>query len=183
MLLATSLFIAGALVAPAPRLASPQRATRICMMSDEESGASTGAPTTGVGFGQQNQMAEERGRKALEALRAAQGEKGYDDSLQGLKPRPGDEPVEVPQEFKSTVTLGFAGFLIIGGIVSLFVGGSLWEPKGFDESGAPPPDEVASSTQQQPAFGFVPTAREREQVAEAAAQVSEAPTPQAEASE
>jgi hypothetical protein len=111
------------------------------------------------GFGS-NAMAEERGRKALEALREASGEKGYDSSLQGLQ-RPDEEPpVEVPQEFKSTVTLGFAGFLILVGFISLILGGSLWEPKGFEEDGTPPVDNT-------PAFGFVPTAREREQVQEA----------------
>ena len=96
----------------------------------------------------------------MEALREATGEKGYDDSLQGLKSPEEEVPVEVPQEFKSTVTLGFAGFLIVGGIISLIVGGSLWEPKGFNEDGTPPPEST-------PAFGFVPTARERAQVQEA----------------
>ena len=111
------------------------------------------------GFGS-NAGAEERGRKALAALREASGEKGYDDTLQGLKSSGEEPPAEVPQEFKSTVTLGFAGFLITGGILSLILGGSLWEPKGFEEDGSPPTESV-------PAFGFVPTALEREQVQEA----------------
>ena len=52
-------------------------------------------------------------------------------------------------EFKSSLTLGFAGFLIVAGIVSLVLGGSLWEPKGFNEDGSPPNDAT-------PAFGFTP---------------------------
>ena len=68
------------------------------MMADGEDSA-------GVGFGSSsNEQAEERGRKALDAMRAASSDgKGYDSSLQGLQARPEDEPVEVPQEFKSTV--------------------------------------------------------------------------------
>lgn len=57
--------------------------------------------------------------------------------------------MEVPQEFKSKITLGFAGFLIAGGVLSLFVGGSIWEPK----EGAQPSVE---QQQDVPAFGFVP---------------------------
>jgi hypothetical protein len=130
--------------------------------------------TAGQGFGKSsansNAAAEERGRKALEALKASAGSaKGYDSSLQGLRGSEPEEPVEVPQEFKDTVVYGFAGFLILGGFISLFVGGSLWEPKGFNEDGTPPSEQVASSTQSAPAFGFVPTAREREQVNEAIA--------------
>ena len=95
--------------------------------------------------------AEERGRAALEAMRAASADKGYDSSLQGLQDRPAEEPIDPKEfaEFKSKLTLGFAGFLIVGGILSLFVGGSLWEPKGFQDDGTPPPEDV-------PAFGFVP---------------------------
>ena len=130
------------------------RQANILMAADED--------TSGMGFGNSNAEAEERGRKALEALRAASNEKGYDDTLQGLSAQPEEELVEVPQEFKSQVTLGFAGFLIVGGILSFVVGGSIWEPKGFNEDGSPP----AEST---PAFGFVPsiTPREMEQLEQA----------------
>ena len=109
--------------------------------------------TAGTGFGSPRKYVEEeeRGRKALEALRAASAEQGYDSSLQGLQSKDGDEPIEVPEEFKSKVILGFAGFLIAGGVAALFAGGSLWEPKGFNEDGTPPPEET-------PAFGFVPSA-------------------------
>lgn len=138
------------LLAPAP-LRSHAFRTPLIIMSSEDS-------TTGKGFG--DAAAEERGRKALEALREASGEKGYDNSLQGLRSPEEEPPVEVPQEFKSTVTLGFAGFLIVFGVISLILGGSLWEPKDFNEDGTPPADNT-------PAFGFVPTARERAQVQEA----------------
>ena len=130
---------------------------RVSMMSM----ANGDETTSGVGFGAKSSYddAEERGRKALEALKAASADKGYDSSLQGLQGSEETE-VEVPQEFKSTVTLGLAGFLIVAGGISLIVGGNLWEPKGFNEDGAPPPESA-------PAFGFVPTAREKAQVNEA----------------
>eukprot|EP00325_Prymnesiales_sp_UTEX-LB-985_P035082 CAMPEP_0174716500 /NCGR_PEP_ID=MMETSP1094-20130205/24289_1 /TAXON_ID=156173 /ORGANISM="Chrysochromulina brevifilum, Strain UTEX LB 985" /LENGTH=176 /DNA_ID=CAMNT_0015916269 /DNA_START=79 /DNA_END=609 /DNA_ORIENTATION=- len=106
----------------------------------------------GGGFGDvrtnQQVATEERGRKALEELRAATMERGYDSSLQGLKDRAEDEEIEVPQEFKSTVTLGLAGFLILGGVVALLVGGPLWEAKsGVSE---------ISQGEAGSAFGFVP---------------------------
>ena len=52
------------------------------------------------------------------------------------------------EQFKSQLTLGFAGFLILGGVVSLLVGGSLWEAKDVNADGTPPESD--------PAFGFVP---------------------------
>ena len=94
---------------------------------------------------------EARGRAALEKLRDASAERGYDSTLQGLSDRP-SAPEPTPEElseFKSSLTLGFAGFLIVAGIVSLVLGGSLWEPKGFNEDGSPPNDAT-------PAFGFTP---------------------------
>ena len=100
-------------------------------------------------------------------MRTASAEKGYDSSLQGLQGADPEEPVEVPQEFKDTVVYGFAGFLILGGFISLFVGGSLWEPKGFENDGSAPMEQVASAQQASPAFGFVPTQREREQANQA----------------
>ena len=91
-------------------------------------------------------------RQALEKLRQASADRGYDTSLQGLQDGP-ETPEPTPEElekFKGQLTLGLAGFLILGGVVSLFVGGSLWEPKGFNEDGSPP-EETS------PAFGFVPS--------------------------
>lgn len=111
--------------------------------------------TAGRGFGTPNYEAEEaRGRDALEAMRAAQADRGYDSSLQGLRDKPMEaEPTpEELNEFKSQITLGLAGFLIVGGVLSLFVGGSLWEPKGANEDGTPP-------AQSEPAFGFVPQSK------------------------
>jgi hypothetical protein len=109
-----------------------------------------GSSMAGLGFGE-NAAAEARGREALEKLRQGSSERGYDPTLQGLQDRPEDVPVEVPQEFKSTVTLGLAGLLIAGGVVSILAGGSLWEDAPAPTSDAPP-GEVA------PAFGFVPSA-------------------------
>eukprot|EP00316_Scyphosphaera_apsteinii_P022731 CAMPEP_0119331146 /NCGR_PEP_ID=MMETSP1333-20130426/79915_1 /TAXON_ID=418940 /ORGANISM="Scyphosphaera apsteinii, Strain RCC1455" /LENGTH=167 /DNA_ID=CAMNT_0007340673 /DNA_START=74 /DNA_END=577 /DNA_ORIENTATION=- len=111
----------------------------------EENEVSNKRSTAGVGFGQRRDYSEEveRGRKTLDALRQA--------SEQGsmLQTPAKDEPVEVPQEFKSKLILGFAGFLITTGIAFLIIGGSISEPKGFNEEGTPPVDAT-------PAFGFVP---------------------------
>lgn len=128
---------------PALLATRPPRACTIVAQADDEP-----SDTAGVGFGDAG--AEERGRRELERMRAASGERGYDYTLQGLQD-PNDEqpPAEVPQEFKSTVTLGLAGFLILGGIVSIVVGGALWSDSN---EGAPPPAEDT------PAFGFVPSA-------------------------
>ena len=57
--------------------------------------------TAGVGFGTStNADVEARGRKALEKLRAASSDRGYDSSLQGLQTPESDIPVEVPQEVR-----------------------------------------------------------------------------------
>ena len=123
-------------------------ARRILMMADDD--------TSGKGFGTSDRYAAEeaRGRAALEKMRADQAERGYDSTLQGLQDR-----VEEPQptaeelnEFKSQLTLGFAGFLILGGIFSLFVGGSIWE----QNENAP-----MSGPEEAPAFGFKPSSTER----------------------
>ena len=116
----------------------------------------------GIGFGtpRSYEAEEERGRKALEALRAASAETGYDTSLQGLQTTDDGEEVEVPQEFKSTVTLGFAGFLILVGVVSLVFGGPVWE-SNTDSSTA----KDAAVEQQSTAFGFVPRQLEPEKLA------------------
>mmetsp|Transcript_15082 Transcript_15082/g.31734 ORF Transcript_15082/g.31734 Transcript_15082/m.31734 type:complete len:168 (+) Transcript_15082:6-509(+) len=115
----------------------------------------------GVGFGTSRKYTEEeeRGRKALEKLRDASTEKGYDSSLQGLKSED-EDPVEVPEEFKSQVILGFAGFLIVGGVISLLIGGSLWEP-----SDSAPVEDT-------PAFGFVPKAVPRPDLPPPASELS-----------
>ena len=159
--LLTSLFVASALLGNAPpRRVGCGRAPLVLAQEGDFKGFDR----------QANAEAEERGRKALEALQASVAEKGYDDSLQGLRSAPAEEPVEVPQEFKDKVVYGFAGFVILGGFISLFLGGSLWEPKGFNEDGSTPSEQVASSTQATPAFGFVPTPRERAQANEAVRQ-------------
>ena len=58
----------------------------------------------------------------MEELKASSGAKGYDDTLQGLKSvtvtteqPPEVDPKELA-EFKSSLTLGVAGFLIVGGV-------------------------------------------------------------------
>lgn len=132
---------ASALSLPPLRLPRAQRCQPHMAASDED--------RAGVGFGRRNYDEEEaRGREALEKLRTASKEKGYDSSLQGLQSTQ-EEPVEVPKEFKSQVILGLAGFLITGGVISLIVGGSIWEPTDK----APAEDT--------PAFGFVPKAASR----------------------
>ena len=68
-----------------------------------------------------------------------------------------DFPVTGSMNLSPTATPAAASFL------ALFVGGPLWEPKGFNEDGSPPAEQVASSTQSTPAFGFVPTPTERAQ--------------------
>lgn len=121
-------------------------------LASDPDGGQPKTSTAGVGFGSRRYEAEEaRGRAALEKLRDASAERGYDSTLQGLSDRP-SAPEPTPEElseFKSSLTLGFAGFLIVAGIVSLVLGGSLWEPKGFNEDGSPPNDAT-------PAFGFTP---------------------------
>ena len=116
---------------------------------------------SGKGFAPQvareNADAEARGRKALEKLRA--------EAAAANAPPPAEVPpeeVEVPEEFKSDLTLGLAGFLILVGVVSLVVGGPLWESKQFDQDSAP--------AEAGPAFGFVPTPLEKQQANEAIAQ-------------
>ena len=166
MLLIIACLSSGLLQAPAPRSVRLQHVAalrpavaRASVLRMDEAGKGFGTAGTS------NADAEARGRAELERMRASAGSaKGYDSSLQGLQGGDPEEPVEVPQEFKDTVIYGFAGFLILGGFISLFAGGSLWEPKGFQEDGSAPMEQVASSQQSSPAFGFAPTAREREQV-------------------
>ncbi|KAL3915346.1 MAG: hypothetical protein SGPRY_007261 [Prymnesium sp.] len=128
----------------APRFCAPLACAREPPPPDQSSG---------LGFGKPKYDEEvARGKEALEKLRLASKEAGYDSSLQGLQ---SDEeaPVEVPQEFKSQITLGFAGFLIVGGVVSLLVGGSIWEAK------------ESKPIEDGPAFGFVPQATSRPEAA------------------
>ena len=75
--------------------------------------------------------------------------------MQGLQDSelPEQPPAEVPQEFKSTVTLGFAGFLIVAGIASLAFGGSLWS----DGDAAPPASDAMVAGVSD---GFVPSGGE-----------------------
>ena len=122
--------------------------------------------TAGKGFGAppRYDAEEARGREALEKLRAATGERGYDSTLQGLQDKPtAPEPTaEELEQFKSQITLGLAGFLILGGVISLLIGGSLWEPKGANPDGSPPAAD-------EPAFGFVPKSINQPPPAEGAA--------------
>lgn len=124
----------------------PTTRVRASLVAQEDDGASRG-------FGRSDEAGrkaalEERGRQALESMRAASSDRGYDPTLQGLQDSAGEEmPAEVPAEFKSTVTLGAAGFLIAVGIISLVFGGSPFSTE---------PDEVAPPADATPAFGFVP---------------------------
>ena len=120
------------------------RTRTIAMKADKDT-----TSTAGRGFGDASSRyaAEEaRGMAALEKMAADVGERGYDASLQGLQDRDTD-PEPTPEElekFKSQLTLGLAGFLILGGVLSLLFGGAIW-----DDSAKDAPDNAA--------FGFAPT--------------------------
>jgi len=124
---------------------------RSCFMSMAEKDE-----TSGMGFGSSSSpyAAEEaRGREALEKLKKASAARGYDPSLQGLKDKVAQpEPTtEELQEFKSELTLGLAGFLILGGVVSLLVGGAIWDDTPRDNA----------AVEGGPAFGFMPQPMEQ----------------------
>ena len=180
MLLIVACLTSGLLQAPAPRSVRLQHVAALRSAVARASVLRMDEAGKGFGAGTSNADAEARGRAELERMRASAGSaKGYDSSLQGLQGGDPEEPVEVPQEFKDTVVYGFAGFLILGGFISLFAGGSLWEPKGFEEDGSAPMEQVVGSPQS-PAFGFAPTAREREQANQVVAPApAPAPAPQA----
>ena len=113
----------------------------------------------GKGFGKVdlNAAAEERGRKLLDELRAASNNDiGSDidglDKEESLVPSTGEgEPSPV---------LGLAGFLILAGVISLFVGGPLWSGNGFNDDGSQPDNTPSGLAPDSPAFGFVPKAVE-----------------------
>lgn len=100
--------------------------------------------TAGRGFSV-NAAAEERGRAALEKLRAEAEGSSMPKGFAAESPPAAIDPQEFEQ-FKSNITLGLAGFLIVAGVISLIVGGSIWEPS----------DEGAPAAESEPAFGFVP---------------------------
>ena len=79
--------------------------------------------SAGKGFGKLSveEEAAARGREQLEALRAATSDRGYDSTLQGLqdKLKEPEATAEELEQFKSQITLGLAGFLILGGVLSL----------------------------------------------------------------
>jgi len=163
---------------PAPKLARPgvSVAQRVAPRSGAPiAQADEPTETAGKGFGSTSsryEAEEARGREALEKLRAASAAKGYDATLQGLQEVAAEEEAaptpEQLEEFKSNLTLGFAGFLFLGGFVSLFLGGSLWEPS--------PADSETSPTEASSAFGFVPKTATRAEPAEAAPPVAGGPT-------
>ena len=156
LLLLCTVASSAALVIPvAPRV--PVRALRACSLvaqaDDDEDSAGVGfQPQPGGTKPPSYAAEEERGRAYLQQLKEASAERGYDYTLQGLQDRPEDkstvpEPTaEEMEKFKSTVTLGLAGFLIVGGVLSLVVGGSLWEPS----------EDSTSAADESPAFGFAP---------------------------
>lgn len=137
----------------APRV--PLRTLRACslvaMADDDKDSAGVGFQPQAGGTKPPSYAAEEaRGREYLRQIQEASAERGYDYTLPGLQDRPQDdvpEPTaEEMEKFKSTVTLGLAGFLILGGVLSFFVGGSLWEPSG----------DSTTAADESPAFGFAP---------------------------
>lgn len=114
--------------------------------------------SAGKGFGTsttnkyaETTTAEERGAAALAEMRKQAAEGGPPQV-----PRAEPEQYIPTQKEKDTVVYGLAGFLILGGIISLLVGGSLWEA-----TEPAPPSESAGL------FGFSPTASEIRQVQEA----------------
>ena len=154
LLLLCTVASSAALVIPvAPRV--PVRALRACSLvaqADDDEDSVGFQPQPGGTKPPSYAAEEERGRAYLQQLKEASAERGYDYTLQGLQDRPEDkstvpEPTaEEMEKFKSTVTLGLAGFLIVGGVLSLVVGGSLWEPS----------EDSTSAADESPAFGFAP---------------------------
>ena len=103
-------------------------------------------PNAGKGFGapprqmtdEENTAMVSRGQKALEEMRAQQGEESW---------RKKEPEMYIPtKEEKDTLAYGFAGFLILAGFLSLIFGGSLWEAK-----------EAAPTTESANLFGYAPT--------------------------
>jgi hypothetical protein len=139
-----------ALLFAAVPLAQAFRATPVC--ASWSSGASTARSlvtlqadedTSGKGFAKSptsQDLAEARGRVALDALRAKNGQ---------VAPEAEAIP-ELSGEIEGgSPVLGLAGFLIFIGIVSVFVGGPLWEDAKEGDS--------AATASNEPAFGFIPS--------------------------
>ena len=136
--------------------AQPLRAAAPTASAEDE-------PKAGVGFSPEvNAAAVARGQKSLEAMR----------KQAGVAPTPPPEPeLYIPtQEEKNTVVYGLAGFLILAGIASLFIGGPVWESKGALEDGSAPAESAGL-------FGFAPTQKELEQVAQAQSASQPPPPP------
>ena len=109
--------------------------------------------TVGKGFGQSStdKEAEDRGRALLDAMRQSNG---------ATPATPAQKSIEVPEQSADATAespiLGVAGFLIFVGILSLFVGGPLWQPKGFDADGSQPADTPSGTAPVEAPFGFAP---------------------------
>lgn len=101
--------------------------------------------TAPKGFAKQdNSAAVARGKKALEAMR-------QEANMPAPKaPSTEPEPYIPTQKEKDTVAYGLAGFLILSGVVLLFIGGPLWEAKGANEDGSAPVESTGL-------FGFAPS--------------------------
>jgi hypothetical protein len=110
--------------------------------------------SAGRGFDQTaaKKSAEERGRVALEAMRA----KNAASSFTPPPPPPPLPPMIAETSPDATVEgtpspmLGLAGFLITVGVVAFVVGGPLWEKTDMS------PEDAMKAADNSPAFGFVP---------------------------
>ena len=106
--------------------------------------------TAGKGFGAVKQdnsdatlLRQERGKKALEAMRLEAG------APPRKAPSSEPEPYIPTDQEKNTVAYGLAGFFILSGVVLLFIGGPVWESKGANEDGSAPVESAGL-------FGFAP---------------------------
>lgn len=109
--------------------------------------------SAGRGFDQTaaKKSAEERGRVALEAMRAKNAASSFTPP-----PPPPLPPMIVETSPDATVEgapspmLGLAGFFITVGVVAFVVGGPLWEKTDMS------PEDAMKAADNSPAFGFVP---------------------------
>ena len=109
--------------------------------------------SAGRGFDQTaaKKSAEERGRVALEAMRAKNAASSFTPP-----PPPPLPPMIVETSPGATVEgapspmLGLAGFFITVGVVAFVVGGPLWEKTDMS------PEDAMKAADNSPAFGFVP---------------------------
>jgi hypothetical protein len=134
-----------ALVVPAWACRLPMASPRIVMAADDGQ--------SGKGFGPSSDSgAEERGRAILEEMRKQSSESKGSVSAPPVQ-------ADVPAlGTEGSPVLGIAGFLIFAGVLSLFVGGPLWQAKGFNDDGSQPANTPSGTAPEAVPFGFAPKA-------------------------